>query len=111
MKLFSSILILLILILANPDIAFCKTNPDLHKISQLLWKDVPGLQTITQSAGFLDEQDSNDIDGLNYFIINQLPSVSMCQNKGKTIRLVLLPFNLQDNINNLLIDLPPPSLS
>ena len=111
MKFFSSILILLLLILTNPDIACSKVNDGIYKTSRLLWKDDPGLQTNSQSVGFLDEQDSNDIDGLNYFIINQLLSVNMFQYKGKTIPVVEPPFNFQDNFNNLLIDLPPPFLS
>lgn len=109
MKLFSSILILLLLVLSAQSRGQCSKNMDCSK-GNLTWQTNSNVQPVILQNTFTDEQDTNDIDGPEFFIINPTPPVNPFQHKATTITIVL-PFTFQVQMNKLLVDLPPPSLS
>ncbi len=108
MKLFSSIFILLLLALSVPGWGNGSKNRD-NSNNELTWIS-PGPQPSIQQGTFLDEQDSNDIDGSEGFIIESSSSVNPFFYLSGTIT-EILPFIVQQQIDSLLVDLPPPALS
>ena len=109
MKLYSSILILLLLLLGNPGWGQCGKKGDCSN-NKLNWRTASGIQQVILQSTILDDQDTNDIDGPEFFVINPAPSVNSLQYRASTVTIVL-PFTFQVHMNKLLIDLPPPSFS
>ena len=109
MKLFSSILILLLLFLGGPGWGQCSKKGDCSN-SKLNWKTDSGVQSVILQGSFLDVQDTNDIDGPDGFVLNPTLTVNPYQYIVNTVNIVL-PFTFQAQINTFLIDLPPPSFS
>lgn len=95
--------------LGGPGWAQCRKNADCSNI-KLSWKIASDVQQVVIQGTFLDEQDTNDIDGPEFFIIDPAPPVNPLPYSENTVTLVL-PFTFQVNMNKLLIDLPPPSFS
>jgi hypothetical protein len=109
MKQFSSILVLLLLMLGGPGWGKCSKNVDCSR-SKLSWETVSRVQPVVLQGTFLDDQDTNDIDGPEFYVINPTPTVNPLQYRANTVTIVL-PFTFQVHMNKLLIDLPPPSFS
>ena len=109
MKLFSSILILLLLVLSAQSRGQCSKNMDCSK-GNLIWQTNADVQSVVLQTTLSDDQDTNDFDGLEFFIINPAPPVNPFQHIATTVTIVL-PFIFQVHMNTLLVDLPPPSLS
>lgn len=110
MKLFSSILIFFLLILTSQGWAQCIKNVDNGKNQNQFVQALSGRPTFILDETFLTDQEFNEIDGPDSFIINPVPSLNSLQYRANTIAIVL-PFTFQLHINTLFIDLPPPTLS
>ena len=109
MKLFSSILILLLLMLNGPGWGQCSKRDDCSKI-KLTWKAISKVQPVVLQGTLFDDQEPNDIGGPDFYTMNPAPSANPLQYRVNTVTIVL-PFTFQVHINALLIDLPPPTFS
>lgn len=69
-----------------------------------------GVQPVTSQGTFLNDSDTNDIDGPDSFVIISAPKVYPLQYNVNTVSIVL-PFTIQVYKNTFLIDLPPPLFS
>ncbi len=109
MKLFSSILILLLLMLSCPGWGQCSKTEDCSK-NKLTWEAVSKIQPVVLQGTLFDDQETNEIDGPDFYVINPAPSMNTLQYREDTV-IIVLPFTFQIHLNALLIDLPPPTFS
>lgn len=95
--------------LNGPGWGQCSKEEDCSNI-KLSWRSISEVQKAVIQSSFLEDQDINDIDGPDFFIINSNPPENPLQYSVSTITIVF-PFTFQAHMNKQVIDLPPPSLS
>ena len=61
-------------------------------------------------SGILDEQENNEIDTSEFCFINSTPIINPFQHTTKRSFFIIVS-NFKETINQLFIDLPPPSFS